>query len=82
MAGAAAASYCVITCGMQGLLSEAVQWPVLQEQLLSSRQGCGELWQFFTAHVRTDKIVCVGGGVSARACENFPFLLSRFLLFT
>ena len=66
---------------LQGLLSEAVQWPVLHEQLQTSRQNHGQLWQFFTEHVRAHSWLCVAVGVSVWMGVNSLFLLSRFLLF-
>ena len=44
---------------LQGLLSEAVQWPVLHEQLMNSRQSHGKLWQLFTTHVRVGMVMCM-----------------------
>ena len=50
--------FLVLHAHLQGLLSEAVQWPVLHEQLMSSRQSHGKLWQLLTTHVRVGMIVC------------------------
>ena len=51
--------FVVLHAHLQGLLSEAVQWPVLHERLVSSRQSHGKLWQLLTTHVRVGMIVCM-----------------------
>ena len=74
--------FVVLHAHLQGLLSEAVQWPVLHEQLMSSRQSHGKLWQLFTTHVRVDMIVCTClVCVCVRTCVSSSFSLSRFLPF-
>ncbi len=67
---------------LQGVLSEAVQWPVLHEQLMNSRQSHGKLRQLFTTHVRVDMVACTClVCVCLHRCASSSFPLSRFLLF-
>ena len=75
--------FVVLHAHLQGLLSEAVQWPVLHEQLMSSRQSHGKLWQLLTTHVRVDMTVCIVSCVCVcvRTCVSSSFSLSRFLPF-
>ena len=74
--------FVVLHAHLQGLLSEAVQWPVLHEQLMSSRQSHGKLWQLLTTHVRVGMIVCTClVCVCVRTCVSSSISLSRFLPF-
>ena len=67
---------------LQGVLSESVQWPVLHEQMMQSRQSHGKLRLLFTTHVRVGMVVCTCLVCAClHRCVSSSFPLSRFLLF-